>query len=90
MVWQDDALDCDDLALVERVAQQIVEQRGADAVTYLAEQADISEDRGDVLSVRAWLDIAGCAKDLSWPRGEPGAHTTAGAGRGAILRRRRA
>jgi hypothetical protein len=88
MVWQDDALAYDDLALVEHVAQEMVVQRGADAVAYLADQADISEDRGDVLSARAWLDIAGCAKDLSWPRGEPGAHTTAG--RGAILRRRRA
>jgi hypothetical protein len=64
MVWQDDALAYDDLALVEHVAQEMVVQRGADAVAYLADQADISEDRGDVLSARAWLDIAGCAKDL--------------------------
>ena len=64
MVWQDDAPDCDDLALVERVAREMIAQRGADAVAYLAERADSAEDIGDVLSVRAWLDIAGCAKDL--------------------------
>ena len=56
--------DRDDLALVEHVAQEMVEQRGADAVAYLGERADSAEGIGDVLSARAWLDIAGCAKDL--------------------------
>jgi len=42
----------------------MVEQRGADAVAYLGERAESAEDIGDFLSARAWLDIAGCAKDF--------------------------
>jgi hypothetical protein len=61
MAPQDDE---DDLALVEHVAREMVALHGVGAVAYLIDQAEIAEGIGDATSARAWLDIAGCAKDL--------------------------
>src|ERR1044071_4234916 len=54
----------DDAALLARVAREMFDLYGAQAVRRLRDQACIAAGIGDSLSVRSWLDIAEAVQDL--------------------------
>ena len=53
-----------DAAVLDRVAREMFDLYGDEAVGRLRDQACIAADIGDSVSVRAWLDIAEAVQDL--------------------------
>lgn len=51
-------------AVLDRVAREMLDLHGAEAVRRLRDQASIAAGLGDSLSAQAWLDIAEAVQDL--------------------------
>jgi hypothetical protein len=54
----------DDADLVEQVAREYVQRHGSDSIAILREPADAAEEMGDVLSAKAWREIADAAERM--------------------------
>lgn len=52
----------DDGNTVEQAAREMVQQRGADAVTFLRGRAKLAEATSDELAAKCWRDIADVAE----------------------------
>jgi hypothetical protein len=79
MVSYDVADAPNDAAIVEKVAREMLERYGEDALRRLKDEADQATHMGDELSARAWLDIAEAVLDLLLQRFlHPAAVTSSG------------
>jgi hypothetical protein len=54
-----------DVALVKKVAAELLTQFGLDLPEFLSDQIEIAQGRLDELSVRAWTDIRTAAEKMS-------------------------
>jgi hypothetical protein len=54
----------DDEKLVEKVAREIVDQHGTDALEILRERADAADLCSDELAAETWRDIADAAERM--------------------------
>lgn len=54
----------DDEKLVEKVAREVVDQHGTDALEILRERAEAADICGDALAAETWRDIADAAERM--------------------------
>ena len=54
----------DDEKLVEKVAREIVDQHGTDAMEILRERVEAADTCGDELAAETWRDIADAAERI--------------------------
>jgi hypothetical protein len=50
--------------LVEQLAREYVQRHGSDSLAMLRERADAADAMSDVLSAKAWRDIADAAERI--------------------------
>ena len=54
----------DDEKLVEKVAREVVDQHGPDAIPILRERAEAADMSNDALAAETWRDIAEAAERI--------------------------